>query len=42
MTRIMVAASNRHCDGRILSVLEGGYDLGVLRRCVPLHVRALM
>ena len=42
MTRIMVAAANRHCDGRILSVLEGGYDLGVLRRCVPLHVRALM
>lgn len=33
--------ADRHCAGRILSVLEGGYDLGVLRRCVSDHARVL-
>ncbi|MCH7873135.1 MAG: histone deacetylase [Planctomycetes bacterium] len=42
MSRIMIDAADRHAGGRILSVLEGGYDLDVLRRCVPAHVRALI
>jgi acetoin utilization deacetylase AcuC-like enzyme len=38
MTRTVVQLADRHADGRILSVLEGGYDLDVLRRCVTEHV----
>ncbi len=32
----------RHCGGRIVSVLEGGYDLTALAQCSAAHVRALM
>ena len=41
MTRTVVELANRHADGRILSVLEGGYDLDVLRRCVREHVSVM-
>lgn len=30
------------CDGKMISVLEGGYDLDALATCVPAHVNALM
>jgi acetoin utilization deacetylase AcuC-like enzyme len=30
------------CDGRLVSTLEGGYDLGALGRSAAAHVRALM
>lgn len=30
------------CDGKMISVLEGGYNLDVLRTCVPAHVNALL
>ncbi len=42
MTAAMVRLADRYANGRILSVLEGGYDLGVLRRCAPAHARGLM
>jgi len=32
----------RHCEGRLVSVLEGGYDLPALGRSVAAHVRVLM
>ncbi|MEW6250821.1 MAG: histone deacetylase [Planctomycetota bacterium] len=41
MTTTIVALADRHARGRIVSVLEGGYDPGVLSRCVPEHVRRL-
>lgn len=41
MTQKLVELAERHCQGRLLSVLEGGYDHGVLSRCVPEHVRLL-
>jgi len=34
--------AGRHAQGRILSVLEGGYNLGVLKRCVAEHVQTLV
>jgi acetoin utilization deacetylase AcuC-like enzyme len=37
----IVELADAHAEGRILSVLEGGYNLDVLRRCVPAHVRIL-
>ena len=34
--------ARQQCGGRLLSVLEGGYQLGALSSCVATHVRALM
>ena len=35
------AIADRHAKGRIVSCLEGGYNLGALARSVAAHVRAL-
>ena len=42
MSRRLVDAARRHCGGRVVSVLEGGYDLDALSRGVVAHVTALM
>jgi acetoin utilization deacetylase AcuC-like enzyme len=42
VTRELMAAAERHCDGRLVSVLEGGYDLQGLRESVGAHVTELM
>jgi acetoin utilization deacetylase AcuC-like enzyme len=31
-----------HCGGRIVSVLEGGYNPPVLAECVALHLECLL
>lgn len=41
MTRQIVDVVDRHCGGRVISVLEGGYDLGSLARGVVEHVRRM-
>jgi len=38
----LVQAAQRHCRGRLVSVLEGGYDLEALAASTAAHVRALM
>ena len=40
-TRLMDIA-DRCCDSRLVSVLEGGYDLAALAESVATHVRTLM
>jgi len=40
-TRAIVSVANRRCGGRIVSSLEGGYDLEALGRSAAAHVRAL-
>ncbi len=42
ITEELVAIADKHCGGRIVSVLEGGYDLDALAACAAVHVRALM
>ena len=42
LTDRLVDAANRHCGGRLVSVLEGGYDLSALARSTAAHVRRLM
>ncbi len=42
MTRGLVEVSERHADGRILSLLEGGYSLEGLARSSEAHVSALL
>ncbi|MBF6025845.1 histone deacetylase family protein [Lysobacter niastensis] len=42
LTQALVAVAGRHAHGRIVSMLEGGYDLGALRECSVAHVGALL
>lgn len=42
ITQRLVELADRHADGRIVSALEGGYDLDALRECTAAHVAALM
>lgn len=42
VTEKLTEAADRHCEGRIVSLLEGGYDLTALARSVAVHVRTLM
>lgn len=41
MTETIVELAERHAEGRVVSLLEGGYNPQVLARCVPEHVRRL-
>ena len=41
VTRELCALAQRHCDGRIVSVLEGGYDPAALARSVVAHLEVL-
>jgi acetoin utilization deacetylase AcuC-like enzyme len=38
----LMQAADKHCGGRVVSVLEGGYDLATLASCVSTHVQTLM
>lgn len=42
VTEQIVAVAANSASGRIVSALEGGYELGSLARCVETHVRVLM
>ncbi len=42
MTRIVVELAERHSRGRIISVLEGGYDLKAMPASVAAHLRVLL
>ena len=41
-TSRLMDIADRHCGGRLVSVLEGGYDLEGLARSVAAHVMTLM
>lgn len=42
LTRIVLAAADAHAGGRIVSVLEGGYNIDVLGECVAEHLQGLL
>jgi acetoin utilization deacetylase AcuC-like enzyme len=42
ITDQLVKVADTHCGGRIVSVLEGGYDLNALAAAAAVHVRGLM
>ena len=41
LTDELVALAIKHCAGKVVSLLEGGYDLAVLAQCTKSHVRSL-
>ena len=42
MTRRLASVADRHCGGRVVSVLEGGYNLRALGCGVVRHLVGLM
>jgi acetoin utilization deacetylase AcuC-like enzyme len=42
ITRELMVVADRHCGSRLVSLLEGGYDLDALAASAAVHVRALM
>jgi acetoin utilization deacetylase AcuC-like enzyme len=42
LTAELCQLAERHCRGRVVSLLEGGYDLEALAASAAVHVRALM
>lgn len=42
ITAALLQVADRHCGGRTVSVLEGGYDLDALAESAVAHLRALM
>ena len=42
MTKAICIMANRCCDGRLVSVLEGGYTPNVIADCAAAHVNELM
>ncbi len=42
ITEELVKLADKHCGGRIVSMLEGGYNLSALGRSVVAHIKALI
>jgi acetoin utilization deacetylase AcuC-like enzyme len=42
ITKLLAELAQIHCQGRLVSALEGGYDLAALSRSAAAHVRSLM
>lgn len=42
ITGLIVDVARRHAGGRVVSTLEGGYDLAALGRCAVVHVEGLL
>jgi acetoin utilization deacetylase AcuC-like enzyme len=42
MSQRMIEAAEKHAHGRLISMLEGGYDLYALPRCIGMHLRVLL
>lgn len=42
MTKMVRSIANEHAQGRLVSLLEGGYSPAVVRRCTVAHLEALM
>ncbi len=42
LTQIVLGSANTHCQGRVVSVLEGGYNPGILAGCIEVHLRELL
>ena len=42
LTELVLDLSTRHCQGRLVSLLEGGYDLEATAAAVTAHIKALL
>lgn len=42
LTQVVLDIADQHCAGRVVSVLEGGYNTGILAGCVELHLAEML
>jgi acetoin utilization deacetylase AcuC-like enzyme len=42
LTRMVMDIAAEHCEGRLVSVLEGGYNVKGLSSAVEMHVQTLL
>jgi acetoin utilization deacetylase AcuC-like enzyme len=42
ITKRTLELSKLHCDGKVVSILEGGYDINALKESTAMHVNALL
>jgi acetoin utilization deacetylase AcuC-like enzyme len=42
LSRLLVDAARQYCGGRIVSILEGGYNIHALADCVECHMQAIV
>ena len=42
LTKRTLSLAKLHCNGRVVSILEGGYDLNALQESTEMHVSALL
>jgi len=42
LTEVVMEIAEKCCEGRLVSVLEGGYNIEALAACVEAHIRVLM
>lgn len=42
LTNYVVSYANKFSEGRIISILEGGYNLNALKNCVKIHTQTLI
>ena len=42
ITNLILDIANQHCQGRLVSMLEGGYNPGALSDCVEVHLERLL
>ena len=42
ITKRTLELSKFHCNGKVVSILEGGYDLSALKESTAMHVDALL
>jgi acetoin utilization deacetylase AcuC-like enzyme len=41
MTARLMEQADKHSAGRLVSILEGGYDVNVLAQCIATHLRVM-
>lgn len=41
VTEKLCALADRHCEGKVISILEGGYNLDALKESASAHIKAL-
>ena len=42
MTQEMIRLAKKYCSGKLISVLEGGYNLKALTECTAIHIQTLI
>ena len=42
LTEMVIQVADTHCQGRLVSLLEGGYNVIRLAECVEVHLQTLL